>query len=824
MLIQAGEAFAERHAVRAPDGSWLTHAYLHELARPVRAAIGASIAELGGAVGCLVGDTESLSVAVIASLTAAESATFLDPSVPEARNRQSLDDIDARTILTDRSCLGYARGIARAGERVILIQDPGPASHEPPTPPGSDALLTIFTSGSTGRPKGVRRSHASMLHTAHNLSQRYSADPDDRMLYVGSPGHVGTLNDVLLNLLNGHGAIPVHPSGIDLPAVWRTIVDLGVNKAAFPPSLLRLLLRHAMHHGGRDVRMMIASSGEALLRSDVGLFFETLAPGSILWQSYGSTEAGHMHAGFYTAHDAGGSGPLPLNSVARGVRIDVLGPDDTPVPEGTTGRVRVRTPSLTLGYLHPERHTDSGLGEDDAGRYFETGDRARVLADGVIQIEGRSDRQVSLHGRRLELGDVESAILDHPAWGEAAAAVIDDAGGRPVLMAMLSACSPEKESQAALRRRLLERLPSFAVPTRFLEVAALPRTMTGKVDPSAVRARLSAGSDDPEPNDGPPPTGPTENWIADAWQAVLGRARRPSRDARFDTLGGDSLDAVRLSMRLSEKFGTDVGMDFVTGNLTIAEQAAALQSHAVPGRRSPRLVALRSDGRGPVFVMLPGAGGHAWVYLPIVDALDTPCDFWAFNLDTADANELRADRLAERVLERLGETPAGRRLIVGGYSRGTHVACELAARLRARDAVPDGVALIDPSPLRDQNPVRRLPRSLSRRVRGAARSLRSQRAERALDHQIAVTRRHLGRLYRPGRTRLGPGHCGVICTTETGSELAENASLYGRPLSEIRITPVPDLDHLELMRRPGAARVGEWLATFAPEPKQQPDR
>ena len=807
-IRRAGEAFPDRPAVRLGDGSWVRHGTLHERAGCVRRAIGRSLGERGGAVGCLTGTNESLQVALIAVLMGAPSSTVLDPSLPAARNRQALDDIGARTLLADRTTEAYARSLARDGDAVIMLDGACGDTGGDAAPIVDDGVLTVFTSGSTGRPKGVRRPYGAMAHTCYNISWRFGSSPDDLMLYVGSPGHVGTLNDVLLSILNGFAAVPVQLTDLDLRAIYGLIRDLGVNKISMPTSLLRLLLRHAASHGGFDRDLTVASSGEALLRSDVGLFFEVLGTGSTLWQSYGSTEAGHMYAGFYGPEHAAGTGSLPLNSASRGASIEVLDERGGPVAPGEVGGIRVRTPSLALGYTSGEA---GGFGEDERGRYFVTGDRALLVSEGVFVVEGRADRQINLHGRRVELGEIESAILATPGWGEACAALVPDAGGRTTLLAMVSPIPGGAGDTGSLRESLRSVLPGFAVPARLVCVDALPRTSTGKVDLAGVRDALAGSLVSGGGDSGEPARGPTENWVADAWQAVLGVERRPTRDVPFDAFGGDSLNAVELCLCFGQKFGVALGMDFVTANRTVASQAAALQDAAASGTAAgERVVSLRASGEGPVCVLVPGAGGHAWVYLGIAAEVRTACALLALNLNFSERDELRPERLCDTVLGSLGGAARSRPVVLVGYSRGCLIAATLGGLLHGRGVDVAGIALIDPSPLR-RDPLRERVAGVARGWKQAWGRPAEPGARRLLDEQIAATRQEITRLYRPERTAIGDVPCAMLVTSGTAGLISSMGAVYGRAVGGYDIETAPGLGHLDLMRRLGAPIVGGWL-------------
>ncbi|MAO19904.1 MAG: hypothetical protein CMJ25_04055 [Phycisphaerae bacterium] len=810
-VMHAGVRYAGRRAIQLADGSWLTHGDLHAKAAPVRQAIARSITERGGAVGCLTMTNETLTIALIATTTSADSICFLDPTVPAARNRQSLNAIGARTLLADHSTAAYVRSVSQPGDKIIMVDEPEPALSIDQVPVPQEGVLTIFTSGSTGQAKGVLRPYLAMAHTAYNLSWRYESTPDDVMMYTGSPGHVGTLNDVLLSILNGFAAVPVQTALVDLKTMYRKINQLGITKIAMPPSLMRLLLLHASVNNGFQREILIGSSGEALLRSDVRLFFDVVGPNGTLWQSYGSTEAGHMIAGRYGPEHGEGNGPLPLNSPSRGVEIEILDEDGQQVETGQSGLIRVRTPALALGYRPPANEQPNGFGEDARGRYFMTGDRAKLIEPGVFVIDGRADRQINLNGQRVELGEIESAILGTPGWGEACAALVSDPSGRKVLMAMVSPSTSSTQDVESLREQLREHLPSFAIPARLVSTPSLPRTTTGKTDLTSVQASLEHALRSTMTGAGAPPRGSTENWVADAWQTVLGVEDRPSRDVAFDQYGGDSLNAVELCLRFGEKFGVELCMDFVTANRTIAAQAEALQRVADGGVQSQRLVPLRSDGQGPICILVPGSGGHAWVYLNIANSVECECDLYALNLNFTSQDELREERLTQSILDTIDATDPSRPVIFVGYSRGTLIASTLAGSCKQQGLNVEGVALIDPSPLTPAS----AKRLLKEAVRSVVQSVRQRKTEaeasRVLDEQIDATRREIARLYRPDRTRLPDLPCSVLCTSQTYEMLGSLKAIFGRPLSEIDLVCIEDHSHLDLMRRRGAPLVANWL-------------
>lgn len=214
------------------------------------------------------------------------------------------------------------------------------------------------------------------------------------------------------------------------------------------------------------------------------------------------------------------------------------------------------------------RFTADPFGPDGA-RLFRTGDLARVLPDGRIELLGRSDRQLKLRGYRIEPGEIEQVLLEHPDIAAAAVAV---RGERLVAWTV-----PDDRTSPAppdrLRERLRHRLPSYMIPDLLLNLDAMPMTSAGKTDvlaltvPEDVPAREGPGS-------APDADGP-EGLVDFLFREVLALSEI-GLDDDFFQLGGDSLRAMRLIVRLQEELGTDFDIDFVFTHPTMRETAAAI--------------------------------------------------------------------------------------------------------------------------------------------------------------------------------------------------------------------------------------------------------
>lgn len=813
LLDSAGLQHADRRAFFDQENGPITHGELRRRAGRLRATIQAAAGPDSQTVACLASLGASWCTAIHAIFTSGLAYAALEPEAPDARTQMCLEDCSADIIVTDANSREKAERLADGRRAVILIEDAiqGPDGPAAATVSPESTAAYVFTSGSTGRPKAVVRSHRSFAHAIYCFAENYQYRPQDIMLYPGSPGHIGSLNDALMCMLTGLESIPLDISGLDLGRICRLLEERRVTVMPMPPSVLRLLLR-VMAESGRDINLRaIVASGEALLRSDIGLLFELLGTRTAIWQNYGSTETGPMYAGSYRPEDAAGSGPLPLRRPHHGCAIEIVNDEFEPLPPGTVGNLIVRSKYLADGYLNAPPDQIARFRSDERGRFFCIGDRGHMSESGELFIAGRGDRQVKIHGRRLELGDVESAIMSNHQWAEAAVVLAPAASGLSSLVAVVRAAPGQNPDPARLRGDLESFLPAAAIPHRFIRVDRMPRTTTGKLDLAAV-ARLAKESVGAVPTQtGGPTIGLAEAWIADCWEYVL-RIQRPGREDRFQELGGDSLAAIELALMLESRFGVRLSLDRFAELQTIASQAAALQQ---TDHRSTKPVAgLRKDGQGPVCLLIPGIGGHAWVFAELCRQLAGPCDALGLSLVDIERSAGRSlsretfNEAAQSALDGLG--PA-RPVVIGGFSFGCIIAASIAAALRGRGVSVRRLLLIDPSPLDPANPSIRIRRALrSTRRLLLPKSVARSPAASLLEEELVKMEREVGGLYL-GRLALAPEIPTSILTSAGLAEtLSKRRSIFERDLASIDVSTLP-CGHVDLLRVPNVAESAKWL-------------
>jgi thioesterase domain-containing protein/acyl carrier protein len=329
---------------------------------------------------------------------------------------------------------------------------------------------------------------------------------------------------------------------------------------------------------------------------------------------------------------------------------------------------------------------------------YRTGDRARRRADGNLEFLGRLDAQVKLRGYRIEPGEIEGVLTQHPAIHEAVVIVREDEPGEKLLVAYVVAKGEPAPTGRELRSYVKERLPEYMVPSGFVQLPALPLTPNGKVD------RLNLPKPErtlDHPQNMIAPRDVYELRLAQVWEEILNDHSIGVTDNFFD-IGGHSLLAVRLVSRISALFNRELPVAAVFQYPTIEQLASLLRQTASGGTQSP-VVAIRPYGtRTPLFLVHP-AGGNAMCYYELAQQLAADRPVYGLQdpgFDDPAAPARTIEQMAELYLRAIRTAQPKGPYVLAGWSTGGPVAFEMAIQLtRAADAVPAVILLDSPAPL-----------------------------------------------------------------------------------------------------------------------------
>ncbi|QEN16342.1 Pls/PosA family non-ribosomal peptide synthetase [Mycolicibacterium sp. ELW1] len=465
----------------------------------------------------------ALYVAILSTLAAGAAYVPVDADDPDERAELVFNEAGVVAIITEA---GLTRG-------------PGSSRGWRATAPlGRDDAWIIFTSGSTGTPKGVAVTHrnaaAFVDAEARMFLQSNPIGPADRVLAGLSVAFDASCEEMWLAWRYGACLVPAPRalvrSGMDL-GPWLVARDITVVSTV--PTLASLWPAEALE----AVRLLIFG-GEACPPE----LAERLAvEGREVWNTYGPTEATVVAS----AARLDGRSPVSIGRPLPGWDLAVVDPNGLPVALGEVGELVIGGVGLAR-YLDPEKDAEkyAPMPSLQWARAYRSGDLVRLEADGLY-FQGRADDQVKVGGRRIELGEVDSALVNLPGVSGAAAAVRRTASGTPMLVGYIASANPDFDLAAA-RTHLAEALPAALVP-RLVLLEELPTRTSGKVDRNAL-PWPPPGYQDSEPD-----LGGTMGWLAGLWRDVLG-AVVDGPEADFFALGGGSLSAAQLVAALRERY------------------------------------------------------------------------------------------------------------------------------------------------------------------------------------------------------------------------------------------------------------------------------
>jgi non-ribosomal peptide synthetase-like protein len=466
----------------------------------------------------------ALYVAILATLACGAAYVPVDADDPDERAELVFTEADVVAIITEAGLIrgsGSSRGWRAA------------------SPLGRDDAWIIFTSGSTGTPKGVAVTHRSAAAFVDAEAQMFlqgnPIGPSDRVLAGLSVAFDASCEEMWLAWRHGACLVPAPRSlvrsGMDL-GPW--LVSRDVTVVSTVPTLAALWPAEALE----AVRLLIFG-GEACPPE----LAERLAvEGREVWNTYGPTEATVVAC----AARLDGIGPVSIGLPLPGWDLAVVDKDGAPVGTGEVGELVIGGVGLAR-YLDPEKDAEKYAPMPTLGwsRAYRSGDLVRLEPDGLFFV-GRADDQVKVGGRRIELGEVDSALVNLPGVSGGAAAVRRTAGGTPLLVGYIASADPSFDIAQA-RATLAESLPAALVP-RLVLVDELPTRTSGKVDRNALPWPPPGDSEDEAPD-----LGGTMGWLAGLWRDVLA-APVDGPEADFYALGGGSLSAAQLVAGIRQRY------------------------------------------------------------------------------------------------------------------------------------------------------------------------------------------------------------------------------------------------------------------------------
>jgi len=538
------------------EGVRLSYAGLDRLSDRLAACIEKSV-KPGSVVSIILGRNENMAIAPLAAIKAGCPYQPLDPSYPTERLHYMVQDAKAALLIADpglEKLVGDFEGTILTTDRIAGLPDEKPKGQVKP----EDLFILLYTSGTTGAPKGCMLSHGNISTYTRNCARILGINAKSRMTAYPSFGFDAFMSDLWTSLCSG-ATLYIIPEEIRLDLVALNAYFEG-NGITHSFMTTQVATQFAINFPRCKGLKVLSTGGEKMASFPV--------PGYKLFNLYGPTET----TVFVVSKLVERQEPnVPIGRPVPGIHAFIVSKSRNILPAGASGELYLAGLQVGMGYLGlPDKTAEvfiENFQEKDPlyAHMYRSGDIVRWRENGDIEFVGRKDSQVKVRGFRIELKEVETAILEYPGISDATVQAFDDKapGGGKFLAAYI--VSDKTVDIAALNAFILERKPPYMVPAITMQIDRIPLNVNQKVDRKALP--------EPKPQQ-------EQNTTAGAPFNILEQeiADLISETVHIDGLsltepliyyGLTSLSALRLATELYKKYGVQLNMDSFVKTATL---------------------------------------------------------------------------------------------------------------------------------------------------------------------------------------------------------------------------------------------------------------
>lgn len=692
--------YPDRIAVQTKNDSW-TYRTLNRKANAIAQEILTRYGTTSEIVALLLEPDASIVASILGILRAGKAYVFLDPSYPQSRLRYILEDSQAVALVANNKNWAITEELTHQNLAAINIDkiEDNECKNKIEISPDTIAYL-IYTSGSTGQPKAVVHNHRNLLHYVRTYTNTIHLNSEDRIVGLSSFSFINSIYEMFGALLNGATFYPINLKKEGLDSVAQSLAELKITVYVSTPTVYRHLLETispTLKQQQLPFPQMrsIGIGGETITKKDVQLYERYFADSCLFLSALGSSESPYIL--YYCINKETASSITNVVPVGypTSEETEIFLLDEAGERTENYGEIAIRSPYLALGYWRKPELTQAVFLPDPEGgnrRIYRTGDLGHLRLDGVWEHKGRKGFQVKIRGLRVELGEIEATLTQHPGVQAAVVIVRDDIFNDKCLVAYYVAKEKPLEIDS-LRGFLRKELPDYMVPSVFVFLDAIPLTANGKVDRRALPTPdVSNLSQEAR---GIAPRTATELQLVQIWSELLNLSTVGVRDNFFD-LGGNSLLALRLMARIEQQLGIHLDLTTLFSEATIERQANLLG--ATPNTQFSPLVAIQPRGFLPPFFCIHPRAGGVLSYLTLARQLGVEQPVYglqALGIYGEQEPLSSIEEMATTYIKAIQTFQPQRPYQLCGWSFGGMIAFEVARQLRALGHEIALLALID---------------------------------------------------------------------------------------------------------------------------------
>jgi len=681
-LNQCAQKFADKVAIKFHERG-LTYKNLYENSNRLAKVLIEGGIKPGDVIGLALDRSPEMIISLLAILKSGAAYVPLDPEYPRDRIEFMLEDSAAKILLTSKKYKDHFT----SNSTELLIEDAlqkseGYSEKEPEVNIAADSLAYIlYTSGSTGKPKGVQIRHFNLVNFLLSMQKEPGMTAEDKILAVTTISFDIAGLELYLPLICGAQLIL---SNSETSKDGRLLLDLvkdeNISFMQATPYTWRMMLEAGWEN---YLPIKILCGGEALPKDMVN---KLTWRSSALWNMYGPTETTIWSTVKLIENDE----DITIGKPIANTQVYILDENLNILPDGEIGELFIGGEGVALGYLNraeltAERFIDDPFSDVAGSKIYRTGDLGKIKESGDIQCLGRIDHQVKVRGYRIELEEIEHALVKQPDVKEAVVIAREDTPGDPRLVGyVVLANSTEtidlKKQTHAWHEALMAVLPEYMVPDDFVLLTSIPITPNGKTDRKSL----------PKPDynlitrsgEYVAPRTDVEKQLAEIWQELMGLDQISIFD-NFFTLGGRSLVAVQIMARIEKLTGKRLPLATLFEHSTIEKLALVLQLDA-KSITWESLVPIKPQGSKMPLYIVHGAGLNVLLFNALAMNMDEEQPVYglqAKGLNGVDEPlDVMEDIAANYISEILAQNPTGP-YALAGYSLGGTIAYEMARQL-----------------------------------------------------------------------------------------------------------------------------------------------
>ncbi|XAK55835.1 amino acid adenylation domain-containing protein [Bacillus inaquosorum] len=548
----------EQQAARTPKASalvigdkTLTYQELDEWSNGIAHTLRSRGVKPDTSVGIMMPRSFSMVAAILGVWKAGGCYVPIDPEYPSERKRYILSDSGTKLLMTVNEA-DWRADDDFEGE--ILTVENAETYDQSPLPQVSSAhhlAYIIYTSGTTGRPKGVMVEHRNVISLLKHQNLPFEFGHEDVWTFFHSYCFDFSVWEMFGALLNGSTLVVVSKETARDPQAFRLLLKKErVTVLNQTPTAFYGLMHEDQNHSDRLNIRYVIFGGEALQPGMLQSWNDKY-PHTELINMYGITETTvHVTVKKLSADDIAANRSnigRPLSTL----QAYVMDAHMNLQPIGVPGELYIGGEGVARGYLNRDELTADRFVPNPylpGDRLYRTGDLAKRLSNGELEYVGRIDDQVKVRGHRIELGEIQAALLQHPIIKEAAVITRKDEQGQTAVYAYMVTTDQQAANTSNIRASLKTMLPDFMLPARLIQIDSIPLTVNGKLDQKALP--------EPEkhayPADDISPRNEIEKVMADIWEELLD-VNELGISANFFELGGDSIKALQVCSRLKQR-------------------------------------------------------------------------------------------------------------------------------------------------------------------------------------------------------------------------------------------------------------------------------